>query len=109
ELYSVYGDQAPSLTTVKRWSKLFREGREEIEDEELSGRPVTETTLDNIEEIRSIVNDDPHVTIAELQEHTGLSYGTVDRILSDHLELRKITARYIPKQLTDYQQNERLR
>ena len=33
ELYSVYGDQAPSHRTVERWSKLFREGREELEDE----------------------------------------------------------------------------
>jgi len=30
ELYSVYGDQAPGLSTVERWSKLFREGREEL-------------------------------------------------------------------------------
>ncbi|CAF4630581.1 unnamed protein product [Rotaria sp. Silwood2] len=109
ELHMVFGDEAPSYRTVARWTQWFREGREEIEDEELSGRPVTETTLDNIEEILSIVNDDPHVTIAELQEHTRLSYGTVHRILSDHLELRKIIARYIPKQPTDYQRNERIR
>jgi len=58
ELYSVYGDQAPSLTTVKRWSKLFREGREEIEDETRPGRPITETTSENIEQIRLLINDD---------------------------------------------------
>ncbi|CAF3870852.1 unnamed protein product, partial [Rotaria sp. Silwood1] len=109
ELHTVFGDEAPSYRTVARRAQWFREGSEEIEDEERSGRPVTETTLDNIEEIRSIVNDDPHVIIAELQEHTGLSYGTVHRILSDHLELRKIIARFIPKQLTDYQRNERVR
>ena len=33
----------------------------------------------------------------------------MQRILSDHLERRKITARYIPKQLTDYQRSERVR
>ncbi|CAF4077587.1 unnamed protein product [Rotaria sp. Silwood2] len=31
ELYFVCGDQAPSCTTVKRWAKWFREGREEKE------------------------------------------------------------------------------
>ena len=41
ELYSVHGDQAPSLRTVKRWAKCVREGREEIEDEPRPGRPVT--------------------------------------------------------------------
>ncbi|CAF3783800.1 unnamed protein product [Rotaria sp. Silwood1] len=87
ELCTVFGDEAPSYRTITRWAQWFREGREEIEDEERSGRPVTECTLENIEKIRSIVSDDPHVTTAELQEHTGLSYGTVHRILSDHLEL----------------------
>ncbi|CAF5130532.1 unnamed protein product, partial [Rotaria sp. Silwood1] len=106
---TVFGDDAPSYRTIASWAQWFREGHEEIEDEERSGRPVTESTLENIEEIRSIVSDDPHVTIAELQEHTDLSYGTVHRILSDHLELRKMTARYIPKQLTDYQRSERVR
>ena len=109
ELSTVFGDEAPSYRTTARWAQWFREGREEIEDEERSGRPVTESTPENIEEIRSIVSDDPHTTIEKLQEHTDLSYGTVQRILSDHLELRKITARYIPKQLTDYQRSERVR
>ncbi|CAF1392730.1 unnamed protein product [Rotaria sordida] len=109
ELYSVYGDQAPSLTTVERWSKLFREGREEIEDESRPGRPITETTSENIEEIRLLINDDPYLTIEELQEQTDLSYGTVHRIITDHLNLRKVTARYIPKDLTDFQRAERVR
>ncbi|CAF1429458.1 unnamed protein product [Rotaria sp. Silwood1] len=108
ELSTVFGDEAPSYRTVARWAQWFRPGREEIEDEERSRRPVTESTLENIEEIRSIVSDDPHVTIAELQEHTGLSYGTLHAILFDHLELGKITARYIPKQLMDYQRSERV-
>jgi histone-lysine N-methyltransferase SETMAR len=103
ELRTIFGDEAPSFRTVARWAQWFREGREEIGDEERSGRPVNETTPENIEQVRSIVNDDPYVTIEELQEQIGLCYGTVHRILSDHLKLRKVTARYIPKQLTDSQ------
>ncbi|UJR19441.1 hypothetical protein I4U23_022571 [Adineta vaga] len=49
ELYSVYGDRAPFLRTVRRWSKPFREGREEFEDEPRSGRSIIETTSENIE------------------------------------------------------------
>ncbi|CAF1689141.1 unnamed protein product, partial [Adineta ricciae] len=67
ELNLVYGDQAPSLRTVERWSKLFRDGREEIEDEARSGRPITETTFENIERIRFLIDDDPYLTIEELE------------------------------------------
>ena len=52
ELYAVYGDEAPSLRTVERWSMFFREGREEVEDEARPGRPITQTTSDNIEKVR---------------------------------------------------------
>ena len=30
ELYSVFGDQGPSYNTVTKWSRWFREGREDI-------------------------------------------------------------------------------
>jgi len=44
-----------------------------------------------------------------VQDQTGLSYGTIQRIITDHLNLKKITARYIPKDLTDFQRAERVR
>jgi hypothetical protein len=84
ELHSVHDDQAPSLRTVERWSKWFREGREELEDKPRSGSPITETTSENIEQVRLLIDDDPHITIEEVQEHIGLTYGTVQRIISDH-------------------------
>ncbi|CAF4124123.1 unnamed protein product [Rotaria sordida] len=89
ELYSVYGDQAPSLRAVERWSKLFREDREEVEDEARHGRPITETTSENIKRIHLLIDDDSYLTIEELQE--------------------KVTARYILKDLTDFQRAERVR
>lgn len=109
ELRRVFGDEAPSFSTIARWSQWFREGREEIADEVQSGRPITETTSENIEQIRDIIGIDPHVTVDELQAETDLSHGTIQRIISDHLNLRKITARYIPKHLTDSQRAERVR
>jgi predicted HTH transcriptional regulator len=108
ELYSVHGDQTPCLRTVERWCQRFREGQEELDDETRSGRPITVTT-ENIEQVRLIIDNDSHVTIEELQEQTGLSYGTIQRIIKDHLQLTKITARYLPKELTDFQRYERVR
>jgi histone-lysine N-methyltransferase SETMAR len=49
------------------------------------------------------------VTIDELEAQSGLSHGTVQRIISDHLQLKKITARYVPKYLTNFQKAERVR
>jgi histone-lysine N-methyltransferase SETMAR len=108
ELDSVFGDQAPPYNTVAKWSKLFREGREEVEDQPRPGRPVTETTSANIEEVRCLIDDDPHLTIDEIQVETGMTRGTIERIISDHLKLKKITARWVPNLLTDKQRADRV-
>ena len=49
------------------------------------------------------------MTTEELQEQTDLSHGTIQQITSNHLSLRKIIARYVSKQLTDFQRAERVR
>ena len=109
EWSSASGDQAPSLRLVQRWCELFREGREDIEDEIRSGGLIIETTDENIERVRVLIDDDPYITTEEVQAETDLTYGTVQRIISDHLKLRKLTARYIPKDLNGFQQAERVR
>jgi hypothetical protein len=108
-LYALHGDQVPCLRTVERWCKRFREGHDDLEDEARPGTPVTETTFENIEQVRLIIDDDPRVSIEEIQEQTGLSYGTTQRIIVDHLQLTKVTARYLSKQLADFQRRERVR
>lgn len=93
---------------IARWSQWFREGRENIKDEARPGRPVTEITSENIEKVRSVINDDSYSTGEELQVQNDLNHGTIQRIIPNHLNLRKITARYIPKHLTDSQRVERV-
>ena len=65
-LTSVYGDEAPGLSTIERWSKLFRDSREEVEDKPRPSRPISETTTENIEQIRLIINDDSHITVKDI-------------------------------------------
>ncbi|CAF4976585.1 unnamed protein product, partial [Rotaria sp. Silwood1] len=93
-------------------SELFKDGQNcfvKVGDEPRSGRSITETTSANIEKIRNLFNDDPYSTIDELRVQTGLSHGTIERIISDHLKLKQITARYVPNHLTDSQRAERVR
>ncbi|CAF5038321.1 unnamed protein product, partial [Rotaria sp. Silwood1] len=56
ELHTVFGDEAPPRSTVQRWSKWFRDGREQVEDEERPDRPVTETTSENIRQVHDLIN-----------------------------------------------------
>ena len=56
ELCTVFGNEASSIRTVSKWSKHLREDREEINDETRSGRLITATASENVEEIQSTIN-----------------------------------------------------
>jgi hypothetical protein len=51
----VYGDNALSRTRVFEWYARYREGRENLEDDESSGRPVAARTPDMIETFRELI------------------------------------------------------
>ena len=56
---TAYGDQPLSRSNVFRWYGLFRDGREDTEDDTRSGRP-TECRIDNnVEKIFSVVVSKP--------------------------------------------------
>ena len=96
ELCFAFGDETPPLRTVQRRSKWFREGREEVEDEERSGRPIMEITPGNTEQVRNLIDDDPYAKIDALEAQCSLSHGTVQQTISYHLQLKNITACYVP-------------
>ena len=70
ELEQAYATQAPSYATVRKWAKLFREGREDVNDDPRSGRPITKHTSANIELVRAVINNDPHSTIDDIETET---------------------------------------
>ena len=103
------GTDAPSYTTVKRLAQSYREGKQEIEDAPRPGRPIVSTTTENIDLVRSIINDDPYITYDRLEEETDLSRFTLHTIIHDHLGLRKITSRWVPHKLTIKNRQDRVR
>ena len=64
-LVQVYGDNAMKKTAVQKWVKGFSEGRESVTDEEISGRPATSRTDENIEKIRQIGRENRQLSEAQ--------------------------------------------
>ncbi|GFY28557.1 histone-lysine N-methyltransferase SETMAR [Trichonephila clavipes] len=63
----MYGDSAPSFTTMKVWAFEFKRGRKSLGGDERSGRPDIATTDENIAKVHQIVLDD-HRIKAEVVE-----------------------------------------
>jgi len=103
----VYGDNAMKKTAVCRWVKRFAEGRESVTDEEKSGRPATSRTEENIANIRQIVCENRRLTVRSTAEQVNIDRETVRKILTEDLDMRKVCAKMVPKELTEEQKQRR--
>lgn len=102
------GPNAVSKSTVEYWLREFRFGRQELKDEDRSGRPSTSTTIDNIAVVQELIRANPRVTFDELENETRISRGSLHRILHDHLMVHKVMSRFIPHKLTAEQKQTRV-
>jgi transposase len=55
-IQEAYGDSALSYSQVSRWLKLFKNGREEVEDDPRSGRPSTSKSDKNVFRVCDLLN-----------------------------------------------------
>jgi histone-lysine N-methyltransferase SETMAR len=106
---STLGDKAPSYSFVTKWIHFFKEGRENLEDEQRIGRPITATVPTNIDAVRNFIEEDPYCTYDEIEAETSFNQYTIQTILHDHLHLRKITSRWVPHELSAKNRQDRVR
>ena len=80
--------------------KRYSEGKESVTDEERSGRPATSRTEENIAKIRQIVRENRRLTVRSITEQVNIDRETVKKILTEDLDMRKVCAKMVPKELT---------
>ena len=104
---TVYADHALKNTCVYKWMERFRDGREAVEDDEGRGRPTTSKNVENVDSVRSLVEEDGRLSVCEITQAVDISVGSVQSILPEDLGLSKISARWVPKALHPDQLNLR--
>jgi histone-lysine N-methyltransferase SETMAR len=103
-----FGDDTLGQTKSYDWFNRFKNGRTSVDDDELSGRPSTSTTPENVAKVREVIREDRRRTIHDVCNIVGLSYGTCQRIWSEELNMRHIAAKFVPRLLTDDQKQHSL-
>jgi len=88
--------------------KRFSEGRESVTDEERSGWPATSRTEENIAKARQIVCENRRLTVRSITEQVNIDRETVRKILTEDLDMRKVCAKMVPKELTEKQKQRRI-
>ena len=97
---NVYDKSSLSYSCVAKWVAEFKRGREDINDDPRSGRPVSQVTEPNVAKVHQVVLENRRISIDCIAQEVGLSYGTVHTILHEHLDMSKVCARWVPRMLT---------
>ncbi|KFM63570.1 Histone-lysine N-methyltransferase SETMAR, partial [Stegodyphus mimosarum] len=102
QIVEVYGDKAMSRQQVAKWSRSYQAGREDVENRnmEASGRPSSSRTDIDTARVEEIIEGDRRVTVREIASELDLSYGNVQRIVTDKLRYSKVRARWVPRVLS---------
>jgi len=107
-LVQVYGDNVMKKTAVYKWVKRFSEGRESVTDEQRSGWPATSRTEENIAKVHQIVCENHRLTVRSRAEQVNIYRERDGKILTEDLDMRKVCAKMVPKELTKEQNKEEI-
>lgn len=105
---AVYGECSPSYKTIKFWSKQFKWGRNSLEDDPRTGRPISVTSPENISTIEKLILEDRRIRIQQIAEIMNMSSERVFNIIHEHLRMRKVSARWVPRMLTPFDKQRRV-
>ena len=100
ELTNVYGSSVPSHAQVTFWVREFKCSRTSLEDETRSGRPSDATDEEMCNKVRDLVYSDRRIKVEEIANALHISHGST---LHDRFGMHKLTARWVPKSLSDEQ------
>lgn len=106
QLVEAYGSNAPAESTVRKWARQFRLGRESVEDDPRSGRP----RIDGLpEKIEDLLDSQPFASTWDIANELGISQKTAYNVLVRDLHMHKFVSRWVPHELTATNKADRIR
>ncbi|GFR91950.1 histone-lysine N-methyltransferase SETMAR [Elysia marginata] len=90
-----------SRPRVYQWCIWFEEGRTSLDDEPKSGRTKTSTSEENTTRVDELIKCDRRIKMGEIALKLEIPSSTVHKIVHDTLGYLKVSARWVPKMLTE--------
>ena len=107
-LQAAFGESCLSRSKTFEWYSHFKSGHQSFKDNPRPGRPSTSHTKETVARVREIICADRCLTIREVAEEVRIVFGTCQKILTEDLRMRHVTAKFVPRLLTAEQKDSRL-
>jgi histone-lysine N-methyltransferase SETMAR len=91
------GEKSPSYSTVKNWVAPFKTGNFSTEDEDRTGRPLVITVPEDVDAIHSMILAGRTISTKKIADTLEISRERVGFIIHDDLDMRKLSAKWVPK------------
>jgi histone-lysine N-methyltransferase SETMAR len=91
------GEHSPSYATIKYWVAQFQHGDFSTCDAPHPGQPRTVTTPEIIEQSHELILEDRWIPTKSRAEQLGISREWVGSIIHEDLDMRKVSAKWVPK------------
>ena len=105
-LTETLGEHVPSYATVKNWVALFKRRDFSTCNAPRRGRPKTVTTPEIIDKIHELILEDRRISDKSIAEQLGISRERVGSIIHEDLDMRKLSAKWVPKCLNADQKRQ---
>jgi len=101
QLSEACNDGVMDVKNVRSWVRQFKKSRASCENKPKEPRPRTSRSEDMTARVEQMVMEDRRLTVKQIIANAGISVGSVDTILHDDLKMRNVSARWVPRMLTD--------
>jgi hypothetical protein len=105
---AAFGESCLSRSKTFEWYSRFKSGLQSIEVDPRPGTPSTSHTKETAARVREIIRADRHLTIRVLAEVVRIASGTWQKILTEDLQMRCMTAKFVPRLLMAEQKDDQV-
>ena len=105
-LTEILGENAPSYASVKNWVAQFKRDDFSTCDAPRPGPPKTVTTPGVIDQIHELILEDRQISAKSIAEQLGIARERVGSIIHEDLDMRKLSACWVPKCLNADQKRQ---
>ena len=102
-----YWEATLRRTALYKWIGPFREGREEVLDDEREGRPASAHAPALVAAVRNTIEKDRRQTLRDVASASGVSHESVRHILKEEFQMKKVAPKMVPRVLTEEQKLKR--
>jgi len=74
-----------------------------VSEDPRPGQPSTSTNDDHVDRVRAVIRGNRRLTVQKVADEVGISIGSCHQIFTEKLQMRRVSAKFVPHLLTDDQ------